>query len=139
MTDDLEGSIKIVAKRAVTELVSQVKQSIREEIEEIRKAGTNQNALIDKKVDREFVEKVFDKLRIMMNSFNEQLENIQCSFLNWVTRDELEIVLQQFAAKLNEDDYSVTTSKYTCLLCGHPKQHLAGMINKTKPIRATVK
>ena len=139
MTEDLEAGIKVVARKAVSALVSQVKQSIKEEIEEIRKIGVSQNALIDKKVDREFVEKVFDKLRIMMNSFNEQLENMQCSFLNWVTRDELEIVLQQFAAKLNDDDSSVTTSKYTCLLCGHPKQHLAGMINKTKPTRASIK
>ena len=129
LTSDIETNIKIVAKRAVTALVNEIKEEIKSDLEEVRKSNQVALSLIDKKVDREFVEKIFNKLRVMMNAFNDQIENMQCSFLNWVTRDELEIVLRQFSAQLSDDNSSGTTSKYHCLLCGQPKQHLAGMIN----------
>ena len=144
LTSDIEQSIKLVAKRAVTAAVQEIREELNKEVEEAKKASTSALSLIDKKVDREFVEKVFDKLRIMMNAFNDQLENMQCSFLNWVTRDELEIVLKEFSNHLFNDNSSGTTSKYTCLLCGKPKNHLAGMINtpltkRSRAIRTTQK
>jgi hypothetical protein len=73
----------------------------------------------------------------MLNDVNEKLENIQCSFLEWVTRYALEIVLEKFLSVVEDvNDVAGTNKKYSCLLCGKPKVHLAGMSLATPGPRA---
>ena len=60
---------------------------------------------------------------------NEKIDNVQCSFLEWVTRDELELVLEKFLGVVSDvKDAAATKTKYNCLLCGKPRNHLAGMM-----------
>ena len=107
-----------------------IMSKVEEKVTEMKAINDKVMSALDRKIDREFVERIFDKFREMLNAFKEQMDNMQASFLNWVTRDELEIVLQQFNDMLNDcDNTAVSTSKYTCLLCGRPKQRVAGMIN----------
>lgn len=124
---DLENRIKSIARRVVEAMVNMVKDQLQEQIKVVQQNSSNLMILLDKKVDREFVETMFNKFRVMMGTFNDQIENMQASFLNWVTRDELEIVLQKFAQTiLDEGPASAAVSKYSCLICGHA-QHSAAM------------
>jgi hypothetical protein len=83
---------------------------------------------MDEKINRDFVERMFNKFRVMIGDINEKLENVQCSFLEWVTRDELELVLQKFVGVVrNVNDAAATKGKFNCLLCGRPREHLAGV------------
>ena len=53
-------------------------------------------------MQQNFVDRIFNKLSSQLQlqliiEMNEKIDNLQCSFLEWVTRDELELVLQNFA------------------------------------------
>jgi len=125
----IEQKVNKAAKRVVGWMTEQVYREISEQSEKIQKTANNLISLVDRKIDRDFVERMFNKFRVMLSSINEEIEGMQCSFLNWITRDELEIVLQKFASRLTEDeDAAATKHKFECLLCGKPRTHLSGMI-----------
>ena len=121
------------ARRVISELASSINDAVKEQLDDMRKDVNQYASLVDNKVDRSFVEKMFNKFRIMMKELNDKVDDISYSFLNWVTRDELEMVLQRFMNLLNnKSDTCGTTSKFTCLLCGRPKAHLSGMIKESE-------
>ena len=84
---------------------------------------------IDNKIDREFVDRLFNKFRVLVSELKEKVDQIQSTFLSWVTREELEEVLIQFSNNLKDiKDTAVGTTKYQCLLCGKPRTHVSGMM-----------
>ena len=112
-----------------TEFLERAKTETQKEVQNSLKVVDQISTKIDQKIDRDFVERMFNKFRIAMNELNEKMENLQCSFLEWVTRDELEMVLQNFVKVVSDvKDTAASKSKYNCLLCGRPRQHLAGMM-----------
>lgn len=128
-SEAIEEKVALYARRIVSILVDNAKKDFKEEQLNLQKTVDVFVAQIDNKIDREFVERMFNKFRIAMNELNEKVENLQCSFLEWVTRDELEMVLQNFVKVVSDvKDTAASKSKYNCLLCGRPRQHLAGMM-----------
>jgi hypothetical protein len=84
---------------------------------------------IDTKIDREFVERMFNKFRVVIGDLKKKIDDIQATFMGWVTREELEEVMNKFVDRLVEiKDTAVGSSKYKCLLCGKPRTHVAGML-----------
>ena len=130
----IEEKVGKEARLVIAELAVQVRESVEEQLKGMRKEVDGVITLVDNKIDREFVERVFNKFREMLSELNEKIDNLQCSFLDWVTRDELEMVLQRFMGMINEaGDSAATHSKFNCLLCGRPRAHLAGMITDLPP------
>ena len=128
-SDLIEEKVYSLARRVVAILADSAKKDIEKEGEALKKTVDVVLTQIDGKVDRDFVERMFNKLRVAINEMNEKIDNLQCSFLEWVTRDELELVLQNFAQVVADvKDTAAAKSKYTCLLCGKPRNHLSGMI-----------
>lgn len=129
MMDMIEEKVTVIARKVVTILADSAKADMKEQANEMKKTVDKFVSLVDNKIDREFVEKMFNKFRVMLNEMNEKIENLQCSFLEWVTRDELEMVLQKFVGVVQDvKDAAATKTKYNCLLCGRPRNHLAGMM-----------
>ena len=125
----IEERVSMLARKTIAILADKAKQDMREQESELKKLIDQVLTQIDGKIDREFVERMFNKFRVMLNDVNEKLENLQCSFLEWVTRDELEMVLQKFIGVISDvKDAAATKTKYNCLLCGRPRQHLSGMM-----------
>jgi hypothetical protein len=124
----IEDKVAVIARKTVTLLAEAAKNDLMRQAREVQKIVDNMITKIEGKIDRDFVERMFNKFRVMLNDVNEKVENIQCSFLEWVTRDELEIVLEKFLSVVRDvNDAAGTNRKYHCLLCGKPKAHLAGM------------
>lgn len=139
----IEDKVSMVARKSVSILVDKARTEMKEQTKQVQKTVDQVISLIDIKIDREFVERMFNKFRVMVNEINEKIDNLQCSFLEWVTRDELEMVLQKFAGVVADvKDAAATKTKYNCLLCGRPRQHLAGMLTTDshyKPARSSSK
>jgi hypothetical protein len=58
-----------------------------------------------------------------------KIDQVQCTFMSWVTKEELHEVLDKFAEEIAiVKDTAGAKSKYTCLLCGKPRTHVSGMI-----------
>ena len=131
ITDEqIETKVSRYAASAVATLEERIHRRVDEKLAQMQTNNDQVISMLDRKIDREFVERMFDKFREMMNAFKEEIDNMQASFLNWVTRDELEIVLRQFNDMIHDtENTAVSTSKYHCLLCGRPRQRVAGMIN----------
>jgi hypothetical protein len=126
--DLIEDKVGVVARKTVTLLVDSAKNELTAQAKEVQRAMDEMISRVDGKIDREFVERMFNKFRVMLNDMNDKIANIQCSFLEWVTRDELELVLNRFLGVVKEvNDAAGTKVKYNCLLCGRPRAHLAGM------------
>jgi hypothetical protein len=124
----IEDKVAVVARRTVTLLAENAKNELISQSKQVQKAVDEMITKVEGKIDRDFVERLFNKFRVMLGEVNEKVETIQCSFLEWVTRDELELVLQKFLGVVREvNDAAGTKVKYNCLLCGRPRQHLAGM------------
>ncbi|KAK8852390.1 hypothetical protein M9Y10_017364 [Tritrichomonas musculus] len=139
ITEMIEDKVSMVARKTIAILADHAKDKMDEQAKQVKKSIDQVISLVDGKIDRDFVERMFNKFRVMFNEMNEKVDNLQCSFLEWVTRDELEMVLQKFISVVTDvKDAAATKAKYNCLLCGRPRQHLAGMmisnaIQKTTP------
>jgi hypothetical protein len=129
LSDELiEEKVAAFARKVVTLLADSAKADMSLQAAELKKIVDGVMTMIDLKIDREFVERMFNKFRVMLAVMNEKIENIQCSFLEWVTRDELTLVLEKFAGIVGEvQDSAAATGKYGCLLCGRKRSHVAGM------------
>jgi hypothetical protein len=124
----IEDRVAVVARKTVALLADNAKNDLNMQAREVQKTVDEMISKVEGKIDRDFVERMFNKFRVMLNDINEKIENIQCSFLEWVTRDELELVLQKFLGVVKDvNDAAGTKVKYSCLLCGRPRAHLAGM------------
>jgi hypothetical protein len=127
-TQLVEDKVAVVARKTVTLLVDNAKKDLIAQTIAVQKTIDAVVTKIEGKIDREFVERMFNKFRVLLADMNEKIANIQCSFLEWVTRDELELVLHKFLGVVKEvSDAAGTKVKYNCLLCGKPRAHLAGM------------
>lgn len=109
-------------------------QEVQKEIQNGLKVVEKVQTQIDNKIDRDFVERMFNKFRVVMSKLKEQLDQINCTFMGWVTREELEEVLEQYFATVREiHDTAGASSKFKCILCGRPRTHIAGMIVDENP------
>lgn len=141
--DMIEEKVMVVARKVVTILADNAKDEVQAQANEMKKNVDRVVTMIDGKIDREFVERMFNKFRVMLTELNEKIDNVQCSFLEWVTRDELDLVLQKFLSAIADvKDTAATKTKYNCLLCGRPRNHLAGMMvdaeEETMPARKSL-
>lgn len=93
--------------------------------------------MMDQKTDRDSVERMFNKFRVILTDLNEKIENQQCSFLERVTRDELELVLLKFTAGVGDvQDSALVHASYECFVCGRKRLQVARMLIGGDPLEA---
>ncbi|EAX92212.1 hypothetical protein TVAG_132570 [Trichomonas vaginalis G3] len=127
--DEIQERVDAAIRNTLTGFIDRVKKTVAEQIEEGIKPIHKVQAMIETKIDRDFVERIFNKFRVLIGELKDRVDNFQMNFQNWITREELEEVLNRFSTTLQEvKDTAGTSSKYKCLLCGRPRTHLAGMI-----------
>lgn len=128
-TDEIQEKVDIVIKRSLKGFLSRVKGEVQKDVQDGLKSVNQVRALIETKIDRDFVDRMFNKFRVLVLELKKRIDNIDTTNYEWVTRSELEEVLIKFAQSLSEvKDTSATQSKYKCLLCGTPRTHVAGMM-----------
>ena len=127
--DEIQEKVDNAIRKTLGGFTERVKKAVKQDVDEQLKVVQKVQTLIETKIDRDFVERMFNKFRVIINELKESFDNTQLTFQDWVTRDELEEVLTRFSQSLQDiKDTAGTTSKYRCLLCGRPRTHLAGML-----------
>jgi hypothetical protein len=125
---DLEARVDSAVKLSIGGFLERVRVEVMKEVQSKLKVVDSVSTKIDAKIDREFVERMFNKVRIVVGELKTKIDDIHCTFMGWITREELNEVLEKFAQQLAEvRDTAGAKSKYRCLLCGKPRTHVAGM------------
>ncbi|KAK8866420.1 hypothetical protein M9Y10_009382 [Tritrichomonas musculus] len=85
---------------------------------------------IERKVDREYVERLFDKFRIIVHGMNDRVKELASLTADYATKEDFKLVVQ-IVKNLPKDGKSGTAVKRgpTCLFCGRPKTSIAGEIS----------
>jgi hypothetical protein len=84
---------------------------------------------LEQKVDKEFINDFFRKIRLMIVDMKHQMENIKQQVPDRVTREELKDVATELYSTLTKET-STTAGRvsYNCLFCGRPRSSVSGMI-----------
>lgn len=98
---------------------------------EIEKQNVDVLSALDRKVDREFDERLFEKFRVYINQLKESVNNLSAQSEVYATREEVEEV-KKIATGIPMkviDQCSVARKGPVCLFCGRPKTSVAGSIS----------
>lgn len=126
---ELEEKVDIAIKKSIAGFLDRAKIEAQKEVANGLKVVDKISAQIETKIDREFVDKMFNKFRVVISELKDKIDAIQCTFMGWVTREELEQVLDKLVEQLQEvKDTAGGSSKFRCLLCGKPRTHISGML-----------
>lgn len=127
--EEIEEKVDKAIKMSIVGYLDRAKAETAKEIQNGLKVVDTIASKIDTKIDRDFVERMFNKFRVVVADLKEKIQQVQCTFMGWVTREELQEVLEKFVDQLADvNDTAVGSSKYKCLLCGKPRTHISGMI-----------
>ena len=127
--EEIEEKVDKAIKMSIVGYLDRAKAETAKEIQNGLKVVDTIASKIDMKIDRDFVERMFNKFRVVVADLKDKIQQIQCTFMGWVTREELQEVLEKFVDQLADvNDTAVGSSKYKCLLCGKPRTHISGMI-----------
>ena len=119
--EEIEEKVDKAIKMSIVGYLDRAKAETAKEIQNGLKVVDTIASKIDMKIDRDFVERMFNKFRVVVADLKEKIQQIQCTFMGWVTREELQEVLEKFVDQLADvNDTAVGSSKYKCLLCGKP-------------------
>lgn len=85
---------------------------------------------LDKKIDREFVERVFDRFRAIVHGLNERVKELAELNSDFATKEEVQVIAR-IVRKLPKGERAATAVKKgpNCLFCGRPKTSIAGEIS----------
>jgi hypothetical protein len=126
---DLEARVDSAIKMSIGGFLDRARNEIIKEVQGQLKVVNGIATKIDSKIDRDFVERMFNKIRVVIGELKHRIDQTQGTIMDWITREELREVLEKFAEHLaTVKDTAGAKSKYRCLLCGKPRSHLAGMI-----------
>lgn len=127
--EEIKEKVEHAIRISITDFLDRAKTETQKEVQNGLKIVDQVSTKIDQKIDRDFVERMFNKFRIIISDLKDKIDQIQSTFLGWVTREELQQVLEKFVDQLHEaKDTAGGSSKYKCLLCGRPRTHVSGMI-----------
>ena len=126
---EIEEKVDAAIKASISGFLDRAKAESQKEVANGLKVLNPVIAKIDTKIDRDYVDRMYNKFRVIIKELKDKIDQMQTTFLGWVTREEMMEVLQNFVSELHEvKDTAVGQSKYRCLLCGKPRSHIAGMI-----------
>ena len=127
--EEIQEKVDNAIRKTLSGFSDRVKKAVMETVEERLKITTKIQAEIETKIDRSFVERMFNKFRVLIAELKERVDSSLLNFKDWITRDELEEILGRFSTSLQDiKDTAGASSKYRCLLCGRPRTHISGMI-----------
>ena len=86
---------------------------------------------MDNKVDKEFVNDFFRKMRTVVNDLKTQLDEVKNSMPERVTHDEMQSMATDLYKVLTKDQNATAgTVNYRCLFCGAEKKGVSAITDK---------
>lgn len=123
-----QEDIQTISLRIASELKI---EDVKARMDEIEKQNIDVLSALDRKVDREFDERLFEKFRVYINQIKETVNNLSQQVENYATRDEVEEV-KKIATGIPVkviDQGPVVRKGPVCLFCGRPKTSITGSIS----------
>jgi hypothetical protein len=88
-------------------------------------------AAFDRKIDRDYVERLFDKFRLMIVALGDRIKELASSSAIYATRDDVEM-LAAVLKRIADDVRPASALKKSgpgCLFCGRPRTALTGQVS----------
>ncbi|OHT15397.1 hypothetical protein TRFO_14164 [Tritrichomonas foetus] len=121
----------------ILNLIIEVRAQLMQQIGNNTKRLGDIESKIDNFVDKDYVQKFFQKMRAIINEINSNVESMKTTMPDRVTKDEMQNVVEELYHALTADqETSGATQSYRCLLCGRPKTAISGMIRDFKVAEA---
>lgn len=115
---------------------SDTAKELRQMLDEFFKEKIGLESDIDRKVDREIVERLFNKFRLMLKSLNDKLNNLHIAVTNCATISDLENLIQVIQNKDSLDKSSALRRAHTCLFCGKPRNSVVGQLTPDEAVNS---
>lgn len=117
----------------ILNLVIEVRSQLMLAIDKNTKRLNQIEAKIGNFVDKDYVQKFFQKMRAVITDVNSSVNLMKQALPERVTKDEMQNLIEELYHSLTSDqETSGGTSNYRCLLCGRPKTSISGMIKDFK-------
>lgn len=118
----------------ISEVIEKVKeeldiQSINNNVNKVSNEYSEVMSAIERKIDREYVERLFDKFRSIIHGINDRVKELADLNNDFATRQDFHNLLQ-FVKNMPKELRPGTVLKKgpACLFCGKPKASLVGSI-----------
>ena len=103
---------------------------IRSLIEQTKKDHENLLSTIERKIDRDYVERLFDKFRVIVHGINDRVKELAELNHDNATHQDLQVLVQLLKNLPTESRPATAVKKGPrCLFCNRPKTSLAGEIS----------
>ncbi|OHS99419.1 hypothetical protein TRFO_34089 [Tritrichomonas foetus] len=132
--EKIETTTIIKQEVDMDEIVNNIKKefdfdSIKKSFNQYTNEHREAMSALDRKIDRDYVERLFDKFRSMIHSLNDRVKELAGSNSDYATRQDIQNVIQAIKSmSKSERPGTVLKKGPTCLFCGRPKATIAGSI-----------
>ncbi|OHT12040.1 hypothetical protein TRFO_18229 [Tritrichomonas foetus] len=127
--------IVVTEKVDVDEIISKIKneldiQGMKDTFKQIKNEHTQAMSTIERKIEREYVERLFDKFRVIIHGLNDRIKELASLNNDCATRQDMQLVVQ-FLKNMPKESRPGTAVKKgpSCLFCNRPKTSIAGEIS----------
>jgi hypothetical protein len=105
-------------------------QEMRQIFEKMHADHVESLSALDRKIDRDYVERLFDKFRLMIVALGERVREVAAISDVYATREDVEM-MARVLKKLADGQRPATALKRGpgCLFCGRPKTSITGQIS----------
>lgn len=117
-----------------SEIIDKIKQeidlqTINDSFKKINNGYSEVMSAIERKIDREYVERLFDKFRSIVHGLNDRIKELADLTSDYATRQDF-LSLLQFIKNMPKELKPGTVLKKgpACLFCGKPKASIVGSI-----------
>ncbi|EAY23738.1 hypothetical protein TVAG_120760 [Trichomonas vaginalis G3] len=126
------------------ELVSLVCNQIKKEFDfdnyqkncnDLKKTNVECLSSLDRKVDRQFVERLFDKFRTIINGLNENVNTLASNISGFASLKDVEELAKIIKSSQNETQCSAGKRGQVCLFCGRPRTSVTGQISRSQAVK----
>lgn len=127
--------VVVTEKVDVDDIVRRIRKeidlpSIQDTFSRFRKEHNEAMSAVERKVDREYVERLFDKFRIIVHNLNDRFKELVSLNDEYATKEEVSLIVQVLKALPKESRPGTAVKKGpSCLFCGRPKTSVAGEIS----------
>lgn len=121
------------------EMISIISNQIRKEFDfenyqkacsDLKKANVQTLSALDRKVDRQFVERLFDKFRSIINGLNENVTTLSESISGFASVKDVEELAKIVKNQQNVTQCAAGKKTQVCLFCGRPRTSVTGQISR---------
>lgn len=129
--------VKEVIETLVLPYIIEMRSEFQIKVDKALEQSRLSEEMILNKVDKDFVNDFFRKMRMTIVELKTQIDEVKNSVPDKVSHEELQNLATDLYKSVTKDQTTtVGTKSYRCLFCGAPKQNVSGMITDKNVVEA---